>query len=626
MALNLNFFCKRSLPAFLLILLAGIVVYSNTFHVPFVLDDDLWIKGRAVVKNLDNFFLNSSGYDSSPTRIVGLFSLALNYHFGGLDVTGYHAVNLFIHLLSALLVFSLLRLTFLTPFFRMQAPILPSELRTPNSKPHSSNCLIPLFAALLFAVHPVQTQAVTYIIQRMTSLATLFYLLSVVLYVKARLNLERGGKQGRGKTSKKWQAWLLLAGSVLAAILAMKTKEISFTLPFAIVLYEVSFFRGSWGHRLLYMLPIMATLPIVPWSVLSARPLLPPDQALIHTSGGLFAEMGEKLRASTQLSRLEYFFTELRVILTYLRLLVFPVNQNLVYDYPEFRTFFTAPVIFSFLVLITFFLLAIWLFSISKIKDQKTKIGNSSPLFRLIAFGIFWFFLTLSVESSFIPIVDVIMEHRLYLSSVGAAIAFSTTFIFLIDRIFKARVGVTVLVGAVIISSLSVATYQRNSVWKSEVGLWEDVISKSPLKVMALNNLGHALNEAGKPRDAIPVLLRAISLAPYDLAFNNLAKSYLRVGKTQAAITMLRRVIQLNPDKDDAYNNLGAALIKENRYDEAIDLLEKNLDRLGKTPEVHFNLGVAYFRAGNSDKARRELGILYRLDQGLAAKLADFIH
>ncbi|MEJ2691268.1 MAG: hypothetical protein P8130_15270, partial [Deltaproteobacteria bacterium] len=153
MVLNLNSFCKRSYPAILLILLAGELVYANTFRVPFVLDDHLWITHNDFIKSLGTFCANYSRYS---TRFIALLTLALNYHYGGLSVIGYHVVNLIIHLLTALFVYTLLRLTFHTPYFRIQRPIANSKLKTPL-------CFIPLFAALLFVVHPVQTEAVTYV-------------------------------------------------------------------------------------------------------------------------------------------------------------------------------------------------------------------------------------------------------------------------------------------------------------------------------------------------------------------------------------------------------------------------------------------------------------------------------
>ena len=365
------FLSKRTLSAVLLILLAGCLVYANSFQVPFVLDDQLWIAGNDIIRSLANFFGNRQGYDLNPPRFVGILTFALNYSCGGLDVFGYHLVNLLVHLGNGLLVYALLGLTFRTPYFlrgksgsefREQVQVKPGA--NGKAQPESSTqsepdfisvfkstaFLVPFFAALLFVVHPLQTQAVTYLSQRMTSLATFFYLLSVVLYAKARLGMEQNPDCGFANSAEKrppckriprgatpapastrcsrLPVYICFTGSILAAILGMTTKEMAITLPLAIVLYEASFFRGPWRRRFACLLPLLATLPVVPLHVLTFS----------HPGSDLLSSVGDQFRAQSNLSRLDYLFTQFRVIVTYLRLLVLPVDQNLDYDYPIYRT------------------------------------------------------------------------------------------------------------------------------------------------------------------------------------------------------------------------------------------------------------------------------------------------
>lgn len=612
MIINLNTLCKRTLPGVFLILLAGIIVYANTFQVPFILDDNLLIEKNDVIRNLSNFFTNSSGYASSPARFFGVLTFALNYHFSGLEVMSYHVINLLIHLATALLVYALLRLTFRTPYFQDQGegqtiqPATGDACVAPTF--YGAVTFIPLFAALLFVVHPVQTQAVTYIVQRLASLATMFYLLSLVLYVQARLIKPE---------IRRSLPIFLLAGSVLAAVLAMKSKEIAFTLPLAILLFELLFFKGAWARRLLYLLPLLATLPIVPQSVLTSGDL----------TDNLLADVGDQLRASTDMSRSDYLFTQFRVIVTYLRLLLLPINQNLDYDYPISTTFFTAPVFLSFLLLVALFALAIYLcgfkFQVFGFKKPASRV--TSPESRLIAFGILWFFLALSVESSLIPIVDVIFEHRLYLPNVGAATAFATGFFLVSRKIFRARANtLTVLVATIILISLATATVQRNLVWGDEVGLWKDVVRKSPQKPRPYNNLGNALNKADKPWEAISYLMEALALVPYYPEANyNLGRSYLLVDQTALAIPFFQKAIRIKPELNGAYSDLAAALNNEGRYQEAATLLEKNLGRISEIPEAHFNLGVAYLYLADEPAVRRVLATLAGLDPKLASRLAS---
>jgi Flp pilus assembly protein TadD len=615
--------------------LTGIIVYANTFQVPFLLDDERSITQNDVIKSLANFYANSSGYDFVPNRFVCYLTFALNYHFGGLNITGFHVTNLLIHLIASLLVYALLRLTFRTPYFLGEtegsgsgSPGLADPL--PSAFSLQPSAFIPLFAALLFVVHPIQTQAVTYVVQRMTALATMFYLLSVMLYVKARLRIElkvrcqRSGEKIHNTTEEKhsslftpdFSLFFYYAGSVLAAVLAMKTKEIAFTLPFAIVLYEAFFFRGDWKKRLLYLLPLLATLPIIPLAIIEIG----------GPAGDILADTGEQLRVGHGISRLEYLLTQFRVIVTYLRLLILPINQNLDYDYPVYTTFFSPQVFLSFLLLTAIVTLAVYLFIASRPNPQKShKVAK--PGLRLIAFGIFWFFLTVSVESSLIPIRDVIMEHRLYLPGFGAAAAFAVAFFLLVDKLARPSNGKLLLVSAAsLLLVLGFATYQRNHVWGDAIRLWQDVAIKSPNKGRPLNNLGVALEDAGRRPEAFKAMSKAIEVDPnYYKSYYNLADLYLVSDQPGTALQLLQTAIRLNPNFTEAYVSVGAALMRAGKFREVTIFLEQNLDRIADNAEARFYLGASYAFLGNRERAMRELAILSKLDASYAANLAGMM-
>lgn len=594
-----------------LILAAGIIVYANTFHVPFVLDDKPSIVENADIRSLDNF-------QASQTRYVGYLTFALNYRFGGLDVTGYHVVNLVIHLGCALLVYALLRLTFRTPYFSAPGSSLGAQLGTGNRELGTRD-FVPLFAALLFVAHPVQTQAVTYVVQRLTSLCTLFYLLSLFLYAQARLRGEPGlGDQGPGAGDRKPAApWvrpgLALAGAVVSATIAMKTKEIAFTLPLAVALHEVFFFRGPWRRRLLFLLPLLATLPIVPLAVLSSG----------ESAGDLFSDISEKASANVGMSRLDYLFTQFRVIVTYLRLLLLPVNQNLDYDYPIYTTFFSSQVFLSSLLLAALFLLALFLWW----RSRPTSLQPLAPGVRLVAFGLLWFFLTLSVESSIIPIVDVIFEHRIYLPSFGAATAFAAAFALGGERFFPGgRRRWFSAIAALIVVALGAATLHRNHLWGDDIRLWQDVVEKSLGKGRPWNNLGVALEDAGRRSEAAVALARAIAVEPtYHRAYHNLADLHLVSGRPAEAIPLLQAAIRIKPDFTEAYVKMGAALIRGRQFREAAVFLERNLDRVANNAEGRFYLGAAYAFLGQREAALRELAVVSRMDPALAADLAGLL-
>ncbi len=613
----MNFFVKRTLPSIFLILLAGIIVYSNTLEAPFTFDDQHSIIQNKVVESPGNVLYGYKlGLQFVLNRPISYLTFALNYQFGGLDVTGYHVVNLIIHLMSALLVYAVLRLTFYTPFCK--------DRGLGTSKQHSytsAEYFIPLFAALLFVVHPIQTQAVTYIVQRMASLATLFYLLSVVLYIKARVHLE-DARDDSQQSSHRIPILLCYAGSILAAILAMKTKEIAFTLPLAILLYELFFFRGAWLRRLLYLLPLLATLPIIPLTILGLLDIGVNQQAALEWQ----APIEEPLRVQTSIPRLDYIFTQLRVMITYLRLMIFPINQNIDYDYPVFNTFMATPVFLSFLLVAGLIAFAIYLFFISRNRLEASENSSNFPL-RLIAFGILWVFLTLSVESSLIPIKDVIMEHRIYLPFFGAAATLSACLYLLVKKLGGLmRDKILLLVASSLVLTFGVAAYQRNQVWRNSLSLWQDAASKSPQKARPLNNYGQALEEAGRRNEAAEAFSKAIKVEPgYYKAYYNLADLYLVSDQPETALKLLQSAIRIYPEFTDAYVSIGAAFMRAGKFRQVTIFLEQNLERVAEKAEARFYLGAAYAFTGNRVAALRELDVLSRLDAAYANNLKGLL-
>ncbi|MCM2357196.1 MAG: tetratricopeptide repeat protein [Geobacteraceae bacterium] len=565
----------------MLIVGIGLIVYANTFHVPFIFDDESSITNNPVIRDLGNF-LSGAGYGYNPRRFIGYLSLALNYRFGGLDVTGYHIFNLTVHIFSACLVYALTRLTLGTPYFRnAECGMRNAELITQN--------FMPLFAALLFVSHPVQTQAVTYVVQRLASLATMFYLLSLVLYVGARLGIETPGKE-KGREEKDVETegarlvppLLLYSGSLLSAVLAMKTKEIAFTLPLVAALYELFFFKGRAGRRLLILLPMLLTLAIVPLSMLEGG----------KPAGELLSDLSEKTRADTAMARGDYLLTQFRVIVTYLRLLVLPLKQNLDYDYPVYTSFLQPQVILSFLFLVALIGLAVYLFFSSRPAPSAS---------RLVSFGILWFFITLAVESSVVPIDDVIYEHRLYLPSVGLFIAVVSSM-----RSLSGRLPASACIAsfAVVVLLLSVTAWKRNQVWGDDVTLWQDNVNKSPEKARPYDNLGHVYQQRGEPREAIRHFRAALAKNPkFANSHYNLGLALSDIGRTDEAIYHYKAALSLRPNDPDAYNNLGLAYLEKGLASEAIENFNSALKLKPDFAAVHNNLGIIYANAGSKDKA-----------------------
>ncbi|MBI4689558.1 MAG: hypothetical protein HY754_04755, partial [Nitrospirae bacterium] len=439
-----------------LIAIVSFLAYSNTFNVPFQFDDTPFIAKNPIIKNLSFFIqpskakvfntsdIGSARYDTFIMRYIGYLTIALNYKIHGLDVTGYHIFNLTIHILNAILIYWLVILTLKTPYFAMRSSefgIRNSENNIPHSAfgiPHffspinpfmvrqahhdtsvtlslSKDTYLPLFVALIFVCHPIQTQAVTYIYQRFVSLATFFYLLSLVMYIKFRIHdtkkMHDAGYTIHDKENHtscimnrescivSHASCIMYLASLFSAVLAMKTKEIAFTLPITITLYEFMFFNDSRFtihdsrfKRILYLIPLLLTMSIIPLSFVGI------DKPIEHL---IISDVSEVTKFQVEMSRWDYLFTQPRVILTYIRLFFLPVNQNLNYDLPVFNSFLEPAVILSFLLLLAIFGLGIYLwvkgFKVQRVQGLKVEGSEGSnnqlstvkPLnFKLISFGI----------------------------------------------------------------------------------------------------------------------------------------------------------------------------------------------------------------------------------------------
>jgi hypothetical protein len=566
--MRLNAFNK---PVFHLAVIAllGLIVYSNTFNVSFLLDDHRNIVDNHMIRDLSYYidpagadrFTGATEYPMFKSRYVGSLTFALNYGAHGLDVRGYHAVNLAIHIANALLLYWLVLLTFRTPFMK-------------DSRFRDYSGYIALFSALLFVAHPVQTQAVTYIIQRFASLATLLYLLAIALYVKCRLCGALNSKSA-----------VLYALALISAVLAMKTKETAFTLPVMVALYEFLFFGGSPKKRFLYLLPLLLTMLIIPFTLLGAdRPF-----------GELIGGVGEATRLRAEVSRADYLFTQFRVIATYIRLMFIPVNQNLDYHYPVFHSLLNPQVFLSFVFLISIFGVGIYLAYSSRRRDAAL---------RLTAFGIFWFFITLSVESSVIPIRDVIFEHRLYLPGAAFFPAFVVGTFYATEKLGVKKIfAVTAAICIAVAISFSVAAYSRNAVWKSELSLWTDVVNKSPKKARPHTNIGNAYLAKGMAGKAIEHYQIALKLPEditdpvgdynYSKIHYNLGKAYASKRLTDIALRHYRTAITLDP----------------------------------MSYRPHFAIGVIYLERGFIYEARAEFETAQRLNphDGDVAKFLKYI-
>jgi len=373
-------------------LFLGLFLYSNTLDVPFYFDDIQNIEKNAHIR-LDRLTLeglSGAAFKSyASRRPVANISFALNYYLHGYDLAGYHAVNIVIHILTGIFVYLLMEASLGllppgSPVFRFSDSANPPHCFQAAQRRNCS--IIALFGALLWFVHPIQTQSVTYIVQRMNAMAAMFYVLSLVLYVKGRLSAV-GARR-----------WVWFSGSFVAAGLALGSKEISATLPFFILLYEWYFFQDlskTWFKKyLLYLLCAFVAFAIIAWLYLGSDPL----HAVLS---------GYKNRDFTLVERV---FTEFRVVVYYMSLLVYPnpSRLNLDYDFALSQSLSQPLTTIVSLVLIV----ALIVFA-----------ALAAKRYRLVSFAILWFFGNLAIESSVFSL-ELVYEHRTYLPSMFLFLTF----------------------------------------------------------------------------------------------------------------------------------------------------------------------------------------------------------
>jgi protein O-mannosyl-transferase len=534
----------------LLLTLVGVLIYSNTLQCPFLLDDFSNIPKNPHIRieelNLKNII--TAGFRScASSRPMANISFALNYYFHKYEVGGYHIVNIAIHILTAIFIYLFVKVT-------LRSPVLKDKYKDTN--------LIAFFAALLWLVHPVQAQTVTYIVQRMTSMATMFYVLSFLLYVKGRLAVFAG---------KRGLAWF--TGCILAWMMALGSKEIAATLPAFILLYEWYFFQDlstGWLKRnVRYIAGVFVIFCLFGLVYLGKNPL--------ERITGEYAH-----RDFTITERL---LTQFRVVIYYISLLIFPHPSRLNLDhYFAVSHSLIDPVTTLLCLAVT--------------------VGFAGPAFylakgqRLLSFCILWFFGNLVIESSVLGL-ELVFEHRLYLPSIFVSVAA----VVLAYRFIKpAWVRITTL--CIIAVLFGVWTYQRNSVYADAITLWQDCVNKSPRKYRPQANLGNALKDAGRITEAIEHFNKAMELKgePSEM-YNNLGNAYDKLGRIEESIQYYKKALVLNPDLAAAHYNLAAALASRGKTDEAIAEYHQALRLEPEDSDALSNLGFALAGQGNFGEA-----------------------
>lgn len=517
---------------------AAVVVYAGTAGHAFVYDDIEGILNNPLVRGFGSLS-QAPLFLGEAWRPLTQFSYALTHYFFGFEAWAYHLGNVLIHAVNSVLVCAVAA---------MAGKLwLPAEKRR----------LFALAAALIFALHPLQSEAVAYVWGRSSSLCATFYFgcLLLVMY-------------GSQSEALRWKL-ACYGGALLAGILAWLSKEEAITLPLIVAGYFLLVGRRKSAA-------VAAGVPVL---VVAAR---------WGAIARLYAEVGENpwlvsAGAEPALPPWPYFLAHTRaLVFYYLRRYVWPLGLN---TDPEIRPasgFLDPWWIAAVLVVLALAACALWAWR----RERAVTFGLAALLISpLAAYGL-------------MPLADVVAEHRAYIATLG----FATIAAWALTR--KLRYAGAALLGLALV--LGAATWLRSRTWRDSLTLWSDAARKSPRLARPHLNLGVALQAAGRAEEALAAYRRALELNPnLTPVYINLSAIYFDRGDIAACRAALERAAALSPQLAAPYVNLGILSLRQNRPAEALEFLDRAL-ALEESHIVRFNRGEAFFQMGRHAEAVRE--------------------
>lgn len=506
-------------------ILAALVAlaWANGLNGEFTYDDKVEVIGNRTIRVLDDWWAIASYNFARPILIA---TYAVNFHFSGFEPLTYHLVDVALQAVNAGLVM-----------------LVVAEATALLGRPRALRA--GLITAAIWALHPLSTEAVSYVTGRSEQLCATFYLLGGWAWLQYLR--ERPGQGGGGRGY-----WLGAHGAFLAAAL---TKEIAATLPIALLLMEWIFARRG-------------SLRQVRWSRYAVF-------AALIAAGG-FARWrlyGQLFPKESDRGLAVHYWTQLEVVWTYLRLWVAPYGQTVFHDFPE--TGATLRSVMAGLGLAGLTGLAIWR-------------RRAAPL---LSFCWLWFLLLL-VPSSIAPLKETMAEHRPYLASLGLAWVVGA---WLSDR----RKGLVMAAGLVV--ALGVLTHRRNAVWATEVSLWQEVVDRGPESPEGWYGLGDALRFSDRWLDACQAYRRAVDLEPEFVdAWNNLGLCNAELGRDKPAQRAFERALKVSPSSCRTHTNFGLLHIRRGRFEQGVTELKTALTYCPKYCDAHYFLGMYYQEIGRS--------------------------
>lgn len=524
--------------ALVVILVTVALLYGHTLHAPFYLDDQWAIVEKYLLRDLPAAFLNVFSQ-----RGLTYLSFALNYRFGGLSLPLLHLTNIALHAGCGVLVWLLLR------------QLLPGRR------------WLPLVGALIFIAHPLQTQAVTYLIQRATVLATLLFLGAFLLHLRGRRLLAAGECRTSPRYLRNWLGVIALGGGAVLA------KENTATLPLLLLAYDRLFPPADtpdWRLQLLTYAPF-CLMPLLIGVLTFTAAANSPHEAVVLAS----------MEGSTPLT---YLVTQFSVVWVYLRLLIVPYGQALEHNYPVVTQLMTPQN-------------ALALAGLLVVAGLAWRVRRRRPL---LVFGIVWFFLGLAVESSVIPL-DPLFEHRLYLPMPGFVLV-------LLDGA-EALVGkrrALMVLGLALLAFLPL-TWRRNALWTDPIALYEDNLRHVPGGERASETLASLYARAGRYEEERQLLESTLRRYPRNyIVYVNLAKTFAEEHRMPEAFAVIEEGLRQLPTNFKLYETAAELAQLEGDRQRALAYLRRGLAVPGADRAILFNaLGVFFAGVGDSREAER---------------------